>query len=395
MPPGGRVPFDGPLPILFRASGAEPGAKLARRDADGVVTFSVDLVATVVFLLTRWEETVIPTRDAHGRMPANAGVAARQGFLDRPLADQYALVLREWLRALLPGWTPAETPFRVRLSHDIDEVRPFPDLRSAAGMALRSLRDGDATRAGRALAQTARQLAVPRSTDHARGIERIASLSRRHGMESAFYVMAAERGPHDSGYDPASGWVRDRLNELRGEGFELGFHPGYRTFGNFSRLSEEKGRVERVLGGGAFGGRQHFLRFRVPDTWRDWERLGLAYDSTLAFADHEGFRCGTCHPYRPFDLEQNREMRLSEIPLIVMDGTLRQYRGFTPEQGEERVRELATRCREVGGIFTLLWHNSSFHGAWDGWEPAYERMVAGLAAMQGTPGPDGAREIRN
>jgi hypothetical protein len=201
-------------------------------------------------------------------------------------------------------------------------------------------------------------------------------------MESAFYFMAAERSPQDSGYDPAWGFVREAIERLRADGFELGFHPGYRTVDDPARFGEEKGRLDRVLGVARYGGRHHFLRFRVPDTWREWERAGLTYDSTLTFAGHEGFRCGTCHPYRPFDLEENRELRVEEVPLIVMDGTLRQYRRLSPDEAVDRVLALARTCRRVEGVFTLLWHNSSLDRGWEGWESAYERMVAGLASLR-------------
>ena len=167
------------------------------------------------------------------------------------------------------------------------------------------------------------------------------------------------------------------------QGFEIGFHPGYDTFNDPERLAEEKDRLDAVLGKTQYGGRQHFLRFQVPNTWRHWEQIGLTYDSTMTYADHEGFRCGTCHPFRPFDVEQNRELDLWEWPLIVMDGTLRQYRGLTPEQGQARILELARRCKQVGGTFTLLWHNSSLGGEWRPWAEVYRRVVGVLAEMQG------------
>ena len=86
---------------------------------------------------------------------------------------------------------------------------------------------------------------------------------------------------------------------------------------------------------------------------------GLAYDSTVGFADRVGFRAGTCFPYHPWLLHLNREANLIEIPLIVMDKTLMEYMGLSPEESLEEIYRSAARCRVVGGVFTLLWHNSS------------------------------------
>jgi hypothetical protein len=145
--------------------------------------------------------------------------------------------------------------------------------------------------------------------------------------------------------------------------------------------------MDTLLGKTNYGGRQHFLRFQVPDTWRHWEQVGLSYDATLGYADHEGFRCGTCHPFRPFDVEQNRELDLWEVPLIVMDGTLHNYRQLTPEQGEARILELAHRCQQVEGTFTLLWHNSSLSGDWLPWSKVYRRVIRELAKHHTTGEP--------
>jgi hypothetical protein len=211
----------------------------------------------------------------------------------------------------------------------------------------------------------------------------LAEISSEHGLgNDAFYFMATEPGLPDNTYDLASGLVQRAIKDLCDRGFEIGFHAGYHTLNDPDRLAVEKARLDKVLGQETLGGRQHFLRFQAPNTWRHWEQVGLAYDSTMAYADHEGFRCGTCHPFRPFDVEQDREMRLWERPLVVMDGSLRDYRGLTPDQGKARIMELAQRCRQVGGEFSLLWHNSSLDGSWRPWAQVYGQVVRALAGMQ-------------
>lgn len=385
VPRAVQLPFDNPVPVLFWGEGYEDSNRLfAEQRKDGSVIFYVDIIATTFFMLSRWEETVVPIRDEHERFPGMASVAYRQGFLDRPVVDEYALILREWLKALLPGWEPKQRPFSVKLSHDVDNISRFPNwyaaLRTLCGDLLKRRSPRRAWQTG---VEATVQMVAPDRTSYFQGIRSLAKLSHEYGIgDDAFFFMAAEPGPLENDYDPASPLMKRCIEDLREHGFEIGFHAGYHTLNDPDRLVEEKARLDAVLGETRYGGRQHYVRFQVPNTWRHWEQAGLSYDSTLIYADHEGFRCGTSHPFRPFDVEQNRELDLWEWPLIVMDTTLceRKYRGLTSEQGETRILELARRCQQVEGTFTLLWHNSSLDEEWRPWVEVYQRVVSLLAS---------------
>ena len=61
-----------------------------------------------------------------------------------------------------------------------------------------------------------------------------------------------------------------------------------------------------------------------------------------------------------------------------MDGTLEnsKYMNFKPDEGFERISKLMSRVKENGGIFSLLWHNSSFeYGGWKKWEWVYLKTL--------------------
>jgi hypothetical protein len=378
------LPFDDPIPVLFWGEDYEDGhAPFAEQLPDGTLVFHVDIIAATLFMLSRWEETVVAVCDEHGRFPSTASVAYRQGFLDRPVVDEYALILREWLRLLLPNWEPKQRSFTVKLSHDVDHINRFPNWQAAIRtLGGDLLKRRDPTRAWQTGVEAAVQVVDPKMGSYFEGIRFLAEISDTYGLASdAFYFMAVDPDLGESTYDPASPLVRQCIQDLLERGFEIGFHAGYDTLNNPHRLAQEKARLDAILGYTRYGGRQHYLRFQTPNTWRYWEQIGLTYDSTLGYADHEGFRCGTCRPFRPFDVEQNRELDLWEWPLIVMDQTLKQYRKLSPEEGESKILELAQRCRQVGGTFTLLWHNTSLHGEWHPWAKVYRRIVAKLAEM--------------
>ncbi|MBN2204997.1 MAG: hypothetical protein JW767_08245, partial [Thermoleophilia bacterium] len=119
----------------------------------------------------------------------------------------------------------------------------------------------------------------------------------------------------------------------------------------------------------------------------------LDYDSSLAFAEHEGFRCGTALPFHPYLLAEERPLRLVELPLAIMDTTLHQpqYRAMTAPAAEGAARAVLERVRESGGAVALLWHNMRFdRRAAEGYDEVYWRLVDWVLAGGGTAGAGGA-----
>lgn len=384
LPPGAALPHSDPIPVLLWGAGYEDRRMpFAEQRADNTVVFYADIVASTFFMLSRWEEIVLPQRDVHDRFPATASLAYRQNMLHRPVIDEYGLILRAWLMSLFPHWQPHNHQFSVRISHDIDSITRYPDL--VAGLHMLGgdlLKRRDLKLAWQTVKAYPLERLFPDKAEDFKAITYLADLSAQAGLASAFFLKTSQAGPFDKPYDLNTPLMRQCIDDLRQAGAEIGFHPGYNTLNDPVLLIEEKTRFESVLGTGEYGGRQHYLRFQVPNTWRHWAQAGLAYDSTLGYADHEGFRCGTCHPYYPLDAQSGQEIPLLEIPLIAMDRTLKVYRGLTPDQAQQRILDLANRCQQVGGVFTLLWHNSSLHGEWADWAPMYGKVLETLGQWQ-------------
>lgn len=310
-----------------------------------------DLFLSALLTMSRWEETASTRRDVHGRFAATSSVAVRDGFLERPIVDEYGLAFEQALEHLFPTWRKSKRRLRIKLSHDVDHIG-FPFRWKTA---LRH------TTHYQTPLNTGRDLLSVLGTlepAELRAVKEIVLLSSRYGFHSSVYWKASPPGPRDSGYNPCEPRVRQVMEWLDERGVELGVQPGYATYRSPEKLRREVSLLKRVLGDRPLGGRQHYLRW-CPESWIDWENCGLAYDSTVGFADRIGFRAGTCIPYRPWLFPLNRRANLYEIPLLAMDRTLLEYMHLSPKHVEEAVERLLERCRAVGGVFTTVWHNSN------------------------------------
>lgn len=107
----------------------------------------------------------------------------------------------------------------------------------------------------------------------------------------------------------------------------------------------------------------HYLRWEHPTTMYGWVQAGMSYDSTLGYADKPGFRCGTCFEYPAFDVVRDQILPLRIRPLVAMDQTFLGAHYMALSAGEEAFDaffRIKNACRQVGGVFSLLWHNSFF-----------------------------------
>jgi len=338
--------------IPFARRDSRPSEPLFLEISRGHFRCTEDLLASVVLVLSRVEELDSPRHDQHGRFEAAASIAVRDGYIERPIVDEYGLALKAAMQSILPGWKPRPRHLRVKLSHDIDEIGiPFSPRNTAVQLfARRSFAVG---------LQDLLSGIAPRMPGSLNQVMRICHLAEVHGLHPALYWKASARSPYDSGYSLADSRVAQVIAWARERNIEMGVHPAYDTFLSPEKLRAEAERCRAAVGQQRIGGRQHFLRWH-PETWLHWEQCGLAYDSTLGYADHVGFRAGTSVPYLPWLWKQNRRANLLEIPLVLMDRTLTSadYMGLTPEESLVTVKNLIRRCEAVGGVLTLLWHNN-------------------------------------
>jgi len=349
------------LPVIYGSALAD-GSFL--REREGEIALGLDLLGSAFFMLSRYEELVSEVRDEHDRFPARASLAQAEGFLDRPIVNEYLEILWWALSRLWPTLPRAKREFQLRLSHDVD----FPLFRigreEAVRLALRELRREHAAWVAtrRLLGSVGLRSSSP-ERDLYNTFDYIMDTDERAGTRSVFnFITARKSGQIDGSYSIDDPWIRGLFRSLHERGHEIGLHPSYRTFRDGEETLREFRALRRVCGEEnidqpSFGGRQHYLRWENPTTWQNWEDAGLAYDSSLSFADQAGFRCGVCFEYPTFNLRTRRSLRLRERPLVAMDASLLEYERLPHERAAERLLELKRRCRLFDGEFTLLWHN--------------------------------------
>ncbi|RMF23321.1 MAG: hypothetical protein D6765_13260, partial [Bacteroidetes bacterium] len=265
--------------------------------------------------------------------------------------------------------------FRFLPTFDVDMAWAFRHkgaLRFAGGLA-KDLFAGQWKRLGRRLA-----VRFGGHTDPFDTFARLDALHRDFHLRPIWFFLVADYGSFDKNSRPGHPAFRQLVRRL-GESYPIGLHPSYASAEEPERLALEKKRLEEMLGRSVWLSRQHYLRLRFPQTYRRLLRAGFRQDYSMGFADATGFRAGTAHPFRWYDLPAETTTELLVYPFQVMDVTLKKYLALSPEAALEHTLALARTVRHSGGIFSTLWHNSSFdEQEWQGWGAVYEGLLQRL-----------------
>ncbi len=322
-----------------------------------------DLLASAFYFLSRYEEYQEFKADHLGRFPAKEALAFKNGFLDLPVVHHWALALADRLRKVNPALKPDLPAFTFLPTYDVDLAWAFlgrPFWRQAGS----TLRDLVKWRLPRLEARTKTLLGL--QLDPYFTFPDLFELHDRSNTPGHFFFLLADRGALDRNVPHAYAPLTALVHQIQSQ-FEVGIHPSTASAKDPARIWVEKERLEGIIQEPVISSRQHYLLLRFPQTYRNLLEVGIQSDYSMGFADAPGFRAGMAVPFPWFDLQANKATELMIHPFQVMDVSLRQYQGLPPEQALDTCRKIAASCRQVGGTFTTLWHNSSF-AAMDGWQ---------------------------
>ena len=353
------------LPVFFQTHGKD-------------VPF--DLFSASFYLLSRYEEYLEKGRDKHGRYPVEKSLAFRHGFLEQPIVDQWVMQLRKVLRDKYPELKFDAPPFQFIPTIDVDNVFAYrhKGLFVNGYQLLKELFTGKFRRAKYRLAVILR-----REDDPFFNLKKITSLHRECGTLPIFFFHCGCYGKYDKKiFFPSYGYRNDRWNISRD--FIVGLHPSYHAaFSPLRFWMERKAMESCIMDKKVFNSRFHYLRFRIPESYRMLSRRGIAHDWSMGYSTHPGFRAGTSFPFHFYNLNNEKTYKLMIHPFAVMDKTLKMDMNLNEEESEQYILDLAQRVKAVNGTFVTVFHNENLTDAfsWKGWRKMYYSLQKELRAM--------------
>lgn len=361
---GGSIPAPGaeslPLPLI-KSNGY--GFEVA-----------YDILGLAFWMLNRIEEIDRKDLDEHGRFSASSSHAFKYGYLERPIVDEWFHVLGQIIRRVWPNIILKVHEYTMAVSHDVDEPSRYAFatfsqlLRRMTADFFRHKNYSLALRAP-IIWFTSRNLL--QQSDPYNTFDWIMDLSEQNNLISTFYFICGSNDRHDADYQPGDLRIRRLMMDIHKRGHEIGLHCSYSSFQHAEMIDREarilkKITAEEGIKQAEWGSRMHYLRWEQPTTLLGLADAGINFDCSLGYADHVGFRCGTCFEYSGYDLVSQKILPIRIRPLIAMECSViaPRYMGMgTGQAALKKILQLKNACAAVKGCFTLLWHNSQLQNS--------------------------------
>lgn len=203
--------------------------------------------------------------------------------------------------------------------------------------------------------------------------KQIIELEREYQAKSTFYFLVSNKDPRRYRYN--IGDLAGDLKFIADSGWDIGLHGGYYTYNDLNGMKEQKNKLEELINKEVIGYRNHYLRFKTPETWELLNKAGFKYDTTYGYSNMPGFKNGLCHPFRPFNLYSNKEIDIIEIPLNIMACALYKYTK-TSGKAWEVTKTLIDTVEKYCGVLTINWHNDDLFNPYrKDWTDLYKMIL--------------------
>ena len=336
-----------------------------------------DPFAAIFYLISRYEEYLPSKKDQHGRFDALNSIAYKEGFLETPVVDYYALFIRQLFIEKYPELPLPKRKFRFTPTFDIDNAFAylhkgfwrgfFAIIKNVLSLEFKAL--------GKRISVLNRKQKDPYDS-----FEWMKDIHKKYKLRPILFFLLGDYGKFDKNIPHDKEIMNELINDCSGWA-DIGIHPSYHTPLLPNKLKGEIKRLNLILNQITTRSRQHFLRLMMPTAYRNLLQSSILEDYTMGYAPLLGFRASTCTPFYFFDIEKDERSLLKIHPFCFMDSTLMYYMMKDEKVALEKITQFIEEIDYVGGTFVTLFHNETF--VKQEWKNLYEKILKQTATHLG------------
>ena len=334
-----------------------------------------DPFSAAFFLVSRYEEYLPYTPDEFHRFPAVASEITKQNLLHLPLVNLWSEEVKQVLKERFPSLSSTQRPFSAVITIDVDQAYAFK-YRGMKRQAISLIRNVALVKPQYLLAQAKTLSNLCR--DPFDSFEYLRQCQSSTELQFIYFINVGKYSKYDKNTSTSNTQFRRLLKGISSYA-EIGLHPSFYTNEFPEKFFEEKSDLEWAIGKQIRKSRQHFLKLKLPHTYRCVIDAGLTDDYTMGYASHPGFRAGICTPFKWFDLEKDLSTELLVHPITYMEGSFHKLH-CSPSDAASCSDRFIDIVKRFNGEFVSLWHNHTVNEsfAWKGWRTVFEQSLRQL-----------------
>lgn len=352
------------IPVLFPLSNEK---KFFKIDSNNNLVFTHDLISSSFYLISGLQEYNSTKKDNFGRFPYEVSLQKKLGVINKPIVNYYFEIIinaiNEWgiHKNIKIDKNIIFKNFGILLTHDVDKIDTFDYFE--VGYKFKQLlgiapsQNKLVKRLKILLYYFFNWLNIFNRKNFHWDFGQIRRTEKKYNFNSVFFFLQKDILHADSYYHYSDKRIKSLFHSLHNDNCEIALHGTVNSAKSLDSMKKILENLKSESPQDIFGIRQHRLIFENTLTSQLQEKAGLRYDTTIGFAEHEGFRNSFCFPYRIFDHENDKMLNIWEFPLIAMDTTLFKYRNLNIEDALNKINNLISEIIKFNGLFTFLWHN--------------------------------------
>ncbi len=332
--------------------------------------YSFDIFAASFYLLSRYEEYLPHIKDEYGRYSHTNSLAFKEGFLNTPLINIWVKDFADTIKKRYPTFNVQYSTFTFLPTYDIDIAYSYKHkgLARNTGGFFKS-------------PSLKRLLVLLRlQKDPFDTFDKLDNLHQQYNLQPIYFFLLAEKnGVYDKNILPHIQAMQKLIKNIASK-YTTGIHPSWQSGDDISLLKKEAFQFKRIIQGTESIpalSRQHYIRFNLPEGYRQLIEAGITDDYSMGYGSINGFRASTASSFNWFDLQTNEETSLHIHPFCYMEANSLYEQKFTPAEALEELMHYYNICKEVNGTLITIWHNHTI-GAdnfFDGWGKMYEQFL--------------------
>lgn len=332
--------------------------------------FPFDIFSAAFYLLSRYEEYLPHEKDSYGRFSHKQSLAYQNDFLEIPLVNIWIQEFKKVLTLQFVNLECKQPTFKTILSYDIDIAWSYKNkglLRNIGGF----LKNFDAERL---------KVMLGLKKDPFDAYEFMDGLHKDIHTEIIYFFLVAQSiSKYDKNISPENKQMKELIQSTSSK-YKVGLHPSWKSNNYQTILNIEKEALENISGKTIFDSRQHYIQFRLPETFEHLINAGIQKDYSMGYGSINGFRASFAGSFYWYHLKEEKTTPLRLFPFCFMDANSFYEQYQDAETTSKEIMHLKNECEKVNGLFISIFHNN-FLGTdkrFAGWAKMYAAFISQL-----------------